>query len=101
MTPIFPLHINIIDAKWRFWEACVVGDLGLVRYYIDHGADIHDWNERALYLATYNGHPRIVRFLLENGARPYADGEGGARDIGWAEYFRYIEIIDLLTKALN
>ena len=36
---------------------------------LDRGADIHAWNDQALYWAAWNGHPETVKLLLDRGAK--------------------------------
>lgn len=51
--------------------ACFNGDLNLVRFLAQNGAEINFgniYNNTCLMIAAYKGHHEIVRFLMENGA---------------------------------
>ncbi len=52
-------------------SASALGNLTVVKYLIEQGADIHADNNAALRYATYNGHLPVVRFLVENKADIY------------------------------
>ena len=41
------------------------GHIEVVKYLVEHGADIHAVNEQALRLAKENGHIEIVKYLNE------------------------------------
>ncbi len=44
------------------------GYLGLVKFFVEQGADIHTINDRALKMASYNDHLGVVKYLVERGA---------------------------------
>lgn len=47
-------------------------NLGAVTYLVNSGYDIHSLDNSALAEACYEGHYRIAKFLLQNGANPNA-----------------------------
>ncbi len=49
-------------------KAAEDGNLKVVKYMIDNGADIHYNNDQALVYSNENGHYDVVRYLLEKGA---------------------------------
>lgn len=53
--------------------ACFEGYLNIVRYLIEHGADLslpNKYNNSCLMIAAYKGHLDVVQYLLERGADP-------------------------------
>ena len=54
-------------------EAAFFGHIDMVRFLIEHGADIHapihPFGHTALYLAVQQSHYEIVQFLIKSGAR--------------------------------
>lgn len=60
--------------------ACANGHKKIVKFFIDHGADIHSSSGRhgsPLQAACFEGHVHVVQLLIEGGADPKA---GGALD---------------------
>ena len=55
------------------------GKLGTVRFLLEHGADVHTWNNMPLQIAVQNGHLQVVTLLLDNGANVHADNERALR----------------------
>ncbi len=53
-----------IDMDWAIEK----GYLPVIRYLVEHGADIHTPGNRALRTAAENGHLLIVQYLVERGA---------------------------------
>lgn len=49
------------------------GYLDMVKYLVEHGADIHANNDEALFLARQNGHHEVANYLVLNGARYVKD----------------------------
>ena len=77
--------------------------LAAVKWLLDHGADpnslwLHWGGEvTALHLATMQGHADVARLLLAAGADPtIRDSQHDADAIGWAEFFRRPEIVQIL-----
>ena len=60
--------------KWRRrWDellfvASGVGELLMVKYALQQGANIHSYSDNALRFAAEKGHFEVVKFLLDNGA---------------------------------
>jgi ankyrin repeat protein len=48
--------------------AALNGHLEIVKYLVEHGADIHIWEDEALRVASFNGHLEVVKYLLLQGA---------------------------------
>lgn len=98
-----PSLIRRTDPRWKetsFSKACWNGRLEVVKYLIDHGADV---NARAgdrvtpLHQAARQGQLEVVRLLLTNGANPQLESDKGktAADLaaanGHANVVREIE----------
>ncbi len=60
-------------------RVCVTGHLPVVRYLIEHGADIHADNNRALRKSAKHGHVLVVQYLVEHGADIHADDDYALR----------------------
>jgi ankyrin repeat protein len=40
----------------------------VVRYLLEHGANIHAYNDEALRYSALNGHLEMIHYLVEHGA---------------------------------
>ena len=56
------------DMESPLSEASTGGNVEMVKYLVEHGADIHFWEDTPLINASYMGHLDIVKYLLEQGA---------------------------------
>ena len=83
------------------------GNAAAVKWLLDHGADPNarwshwDAHVTPLHLAVLADHPDVVRLLLDAGADPHIhDSKHDSDAIGWAEFFRRSEIVQILeTRA--
>ena len=78
-------------------------DAAAVKWLLDHGADPNarwshwDADVTPLHLAVLGAHAEIVRLLLHAGADPrIRDSKHDSDAIGWAEFFRRADIVELL-----
>jgi len=60
-------------------DAAKAGELGIVKYLKEHGANIHSFDDYALGLASYNGHLSVVKYLVEQGAYIHAGDDDALR----------------------
>jgi len=52
------------------YNACIIGDINVVKCLVEHGADINAINpkfETPLHKACLNGNENIVKYLVEHG----------------------------------
>ena len=56
------------DNEWVLRYAGRYRHLNVVKYLVEHGADIHAYNDMALQSASISGHIEIVRYLIDHGA---------------------------------
>jgi len=74
------------DVRSEHGQQCMTqfamsGKEGLVRLFLESGADVHFDNEAALVEAARRGYPRIVKLLLEYGANAKAITPGDLYNI--------------------
>ena len=81
------------------------GDARAVNLLLDHGANLNarwpHWDAEVtpLHLAASQGHADVVRLLLAAGADPsIRDSKHDSDAIGWAEFFRQPEIVQILKN---
>ncbi|MCK9596356.1 ankyrin repeat domain-containing protein [Candidatus Pacearchaeota archaeon] len=75
--------------------ALEIGDLDKVKYCIEHGANIHAWDDYPLRWAVYSGYFDIVVYLVELGADIHALNDEPLR---WAAQFGYFDIVKCLVE---
>ena len=51
-------------------DSCKKGQLNIVKYLVEHGADITDVTNQAIQLAAYYGHVDVVKYLAEQDPGP-------------------------------
>ena len=71
-------------------EATEKGDLELIKYLVEQGADIHAKNDCALRLASYSGNIEIVKYLVEQGAEIHAKNNNALR---WASENNHLNVV--------
>ena len=78
-------------------------DAAAVKWLLEHGADPNarwaHWDAEVtpLHLAASQGHGEIVRMLVAAGADPgIRDSKHDSDAIGWAEFFKHPEIVEIL-----
>ncbi len=83
---IHPHHDDMIVAsEW--------GHLEVVKYLVEHGADVHAEDDAALELASMNGYLKIVEYLTEKGANIHTEDDWALRHAcqsGHLEVVRYL-----------
>ena len=63
--PPWGANIDIVSLSY----ASSQGNLDIVKYLVEHGADIHARNNEALTLATEEGHEHVINYLIAKGAK--------------------------------
>ena len=58
-------HLGILE----IWNACCEGNIDEVRRWILEGVNIHEENDRAMYISINFGHMDLVKFLSEKGVK--------------------------------
>ena len=72
------------------------GELALVMWCLETGADIHYDNDLALRWTSNNGHLEVVKYLIKNGAHFVALDYGSLR---WACINGHLEVVKYLVKV--
>ena len=57
-------NLNLYWLSDALTKAAEKGYLEIVKFLIDKGADIHDFDEGSLRRAACNGHPNVVKYLI-------------------------------------
>jgi len=76
---IIECFIRLKNMNYALFHPTINGDLHLVKYLVENGADIHDRNDYALRFACENGHIDIVKYLVEKGADVHVFSESPIR----------------------
>jgi len=98
-------HQSLDIINNAFVYACTHNHIDAAKFLLQKGADINSippgfhYPGTALHNAAIRGHRRMVEWLLENGADPYAkDGERGGSAASWAAYGGHLELKDYLEQ---
>ena len=75
--------------------SCKKGELALVKFALDNGADISIEDDEPLQYASRDGHLEIVKYLVEHGADIHANGDSALR---LASHYGYLEIVKYLVE---
>ena len=85
---------NFITNDKAYINATINGHLDVVRYLVDHGANIHAKDDNSLRWASENGHLDVVKYLVEHGANVNGLDDQALR---WASNNGKIEIVKYLV----
>ena len=61
-------EISSLNPQQRLFYGARHGYDEMVKAALQNGADIHAWNDQALYVAVVNGHTETAKLLLDQGA---------------------------------
>ena len=81
--------------NFMLYEAASRGCLDIVKYLVEHGADIHDGDYDTICCASKYGHLEIVEYLVEHGADIYAWDDYPLR---WASYNGHFDVVKYLVE---
>ena len=81
---------------WVFHHSISIGELCVVKYCIQQGANVRSNNDSALIKAASMGHILIVMYLIQQGANPHARG---GEVLFVAAHYGYIDIVELLVES--
>jgi len=101
---IIPKDANVIEFEDKLRadkvilkERMALSKVETWKYLVDHGANIHTYNDYALRLTARNGHFDIVKYLVEQGANIHAYNDYALR---WAIKNDHRNIVEYL-KSLS
>ena len=81
---VYDLHQGMESRLWEnefekensaLKSASEHGNLEVVKYLVEQGADIHEEDDMVLQLASENGHRKVVEYLIEKGANIHANND--------------------------
>ena len=87
--------ISFQDKNRALRWASRYGYLGIVKYLVENGANIHAENDHALLWASANGQLEVVKYLVNNGANIHADNDFALR---WASKYGHLEVVKFLVQ---
>src|SRR3990167_8398204 len=73
------------------------GKFDVVKYLVEHDADIHAEYDDALIVACQHGYIHIVKYLVENGADVHANNDDALR---WASMCGHMDIVKYFHSYL-
>lgn len=71
------------------------GNLEMVKYLVEHNANIHVCNDLAVGYASENGHLEIVKYLMSKGANIHTRNEYAIR---WAICYSHFDVVNYLLE---
>ncbi len=77
-------------------KACLYGDMNMVKYLIDIGADVKDEDNRALRVALRHNHLEIAKLLVEKGEIKFLSD--ASEEIEYAIRTQDLEVLQFLEK---
>jgi hypothetical protein len=78
-----------------FLQSALNGELTLVKYFAEQGADIQTKNDLALQRASGKGYLDIVKYLVENGANIHAYNN---KALEWASRAGHLKVVKYLVE---
>ena len=64
----------ILDINYTLRYAIQFNYIVVIKWCLKNGADVHEYDDFALRIASKNGHLEIVKLVLEKSANIYSDG---------------------------
>jgi ankyrin repeat protein len=86
------------EEDYALISASAKGHLEIVKYLVEAGADIHAENDKALIWASDSGHLETVKYLVEAGADIHTQDNYALRT---ARLFGRLEVIKYLKKKMK
>lgn len=82
------------DKNFLLISSSQAGELSLIKYAIENGADLHYDNDGALSYASRGGHLDVVKWLTENGADIHTEDN---LPVGWASQGGHLDVVKYLV----
>jgi ankyrin repeat protein len=60
--------LDLKEAEYDIIEFAEVGNLEMIEYLVEQGADIHEYDDEPLYSAAKNGNLDVIKYLVAQGA---------------------------------
>ncbi len=101
-TPIATLPPEALEFASRFYNAARTGDLPLFNQALPAGLPPNMTNEKGdslVMLASYHGHPALVRLLLSHGADPNRLNDRGQSPLAGAVFKNEDEVVESLLEG--
>ena len=74
------------------------GHLDVVEYLVDNGANVNAEDDYALRLASENGHTDIVKYLVDHGANIHTRDDEALR---WASEYGHLDIVAFFERKVR
>ena len=91
---IYLLENNFITNDDALRWASENGKIEIVKYLVDHGANVHVLDDEALRWASANGHLDVVEYLLDHNANIHARNN---KALAWASQNGKIDVVEYLV----
>ena len=97
---------NLIYKHSYLINASAIGNLSLVKYFIENGADVNAKsnkrpNETPLHVAAFNGHLEVIKYLIEHGADVNIKDYYGKTPLFWAVYEGQLNVVKYFIEELG
>ncbi len=87
------MSVNIDESFLYF---CRIGNVGMVRHFLDLGVSARIYDDDALRIASEHGHAEVVKVLLDAGANARIWNDYALR---WASQNGHVEVVKVLLDA--
>ena len=82
----------------KFIEAVKSNLPHIVQFMIEHGADVHAYNDWALTFTIIHGHLEVVKLLISAGANIRVISDSALR---WTSREGHLEVVKLLKEVIS
>ncbi len=89
-------HDDGVDIHESLWAAATAGDLDIIQYLVERGANVHHQLDSALRWSANNGHLPVVQYLIEQcGSDVHADHDSA---LCWSAENGHLPVVQYLVE---